>query len=78
MSERDIAAPAAKLATVWAAVGVSSWADAAALAAFLYSVLLISEWFWKKFWRRILERRGYIKPLRRNRYRDDTESGDLE
>lgn len=78
MSDRDITAPVAKLATVWAAVGVSSWADAAALAAFLYSALLITEWFWKKFWRGILERNGYIKPKRRRRDTDDTERGELE
>lgn len=54
-------APLAKLLTVWAAVGISSWADAAAAAAFFYSCLLITEWFWKKFWRDIFARRGWIK-----------------
>lgn len=81
MSDRDIAAPVAKVASVWAVVGVSSWADAAALAAFIYSMLLITEWFWKKFWRRILERKGYLKPIHhryRDRDREDTERGDLE
>lgn len=29
-------------------IGVTSWGDAAALAAFLYSCILIGEWAWKK------------------------------
>lgn len=37
-----------KLGSLWAAVGVTSWADVAAALAALYSVLLIGEWLWKK------------------------------
>jgi hypothetical protein len=46
-----VKAPVIKAMTAWALVGITSWADAAAAAAFLYSVLLIFEWCWKKFLR---------------------------
>lgn len=46
-----IAAPLAKIATAWAAVGITSWAEAASFAAFLYSMLLIGEWLWKRLFR---------------------------
>ncbi len=63
MSEHTttVEAPVAKMLTVWAAVGITSWADAAAAAAFFYSLLLITEWFWKKFWRDIFIRNGWFK-----------------
>lgn len=50
---------------VWVAVNSIPWATVASIAAALYSVLLIAEWFWKKLWRPFLERRGWIKKLRR-------------
>ena len=63
MDERsNISIPVAKLISVWVAFGITSWEKAAAAAAFLYSALLICEWFWKKFWRPVLERAGWIKP----------------
>jgi hypothetical protein len=39
----------AKLTSVWAAVGFTTWADVAAFLAALYSVLLIGEFVWKKW-----------------------------
>lgn len=59
--DSSVSLPMAKLLTVWAAVGITSWADAAAAAAFFYSLLLITEWFWKKFWRDIFIRHGWFK-----------------
>lgn len=41
------------------------WATIAQIAAALYTMLLISEWFWKKLWRPFFERRGWLQPLRR-------------
>jgi p-aminobenzoyl-glutamate transporter AbgT len=38
----------AKLTSVWAAVGVTSWADFAAFMAAMYSLLLVCEFLWKK------------------------------
>jgi len=51
-----------KGASVWAAVGITSWSEAAAAAAFCYTVILICEWVWKRLLRPMLERRGVIAP----------------
>jgi hypothetical protein len=51
----------AKLGSVWAAVGVTSWADVAAVLAAVYSALLIAEFLWKKAIKPFLQWRGYIK-----------------
>jgi len=54
----DGQANAAKAGGAWAvtgvavwleSIGVKNWGDAAAMLAALYSMLLIVEWFWKKF-----------------------------
>lgn len=37
------------LSKVLEAVGISSWGDAAAALAAVYSAILIAEWFWKRF-----------------------------
>ncbi|UBB15406.1 hypothetical protein [Comamonas odontotermitis] len=71
MDERsNISIPVAKLISVWVAFGITSWEKAAAAAAFLYSALLICEWFWKKVWRPVFERAGWIKPRPPRRSRD--------
>lgn len=62
MDERsNISIPVAKLISVWVAFGITSWEKAAAAAAFFYSALLIGEWFWKKVWRPLLKRMGWLK-----------------
>ncbi len=43
-----IATPILKIAGVWAAVGITSWSEAASFAAFCFSCLLIIEFVWKK------------------------------
>lgn len=40
------------------------WATIAQMAAALYTMLLMGEWFWKKLWRPLAERRGWVKPQR--------------
>jgi len=61
----DVAHPSIKIATAWAAVGITSWADfAAALAAF-YTLILIGEWLWKKAIRPFCVRRGWVQQLMR-------------
>lgn len=40
------------------------WSTIAQIGAAMYSGLLIAEWFWKKFWRPLLERQGWLKPIR--------------
>lgn len=65
-SNVSVDAPVMKVATAWmAAIGIASWSDFAAMLAAFYSLLLIFEWFWKKFWRPFLEDRGYIKRIKR-------------
>lgn len=49
MSDSTVGDPIIKLATVWAAVGITSWADAASALAAIYTFILISEWVYKKF-----------------------------
>jgi len=50
-----------KLGTAWAAVGITSWADFAAVLAAIYSALLIGEFLWKKVLRPLAKWRGWIK-----------------
>jgi hypothetical protein len=57
----EIAAPVAKAATAWAAVGITSWAEFASFLAAVYSALLIAEWCWKRFLRDFAKRRGWLK-----------------
>lgn len=46
--EQTVATPVLKIATAWAAAGVTSWADFASALAAVYTLLLITEWVWKK------------------------------
>lgn len=49
----------------WAAMNAIPWGNIASMAAAAYTLLLITEWFWKKLWRPFLERRGWIKRQKR-------------
>lgn len=60
--QKEGAVAAAKMGSAWAAVGITSWADAAALLAAIYSALLIAEFAWKKAIRPAMEARGWIAP----------------
>lgn len=57
--------PAIKVASVWGAVAITSWADFAAMLAAFYTMLLIAEWGWKKLLRPFAEGRGWLKRLHR-------------
>lgn len=46
--DTTVSHPILKVLSVWAVFGISTWAEAAAFAAFVYSCLLIVEFFWKK------------------------------
>jgi len=68
----NIQFPIAKAASAWAAVGVTSWAEAASAAtviasalAALYTLLLLSEWFWKRLWKPVFVRYGWFGFKRR-------------
>lgn len=54
MTQNDstVSEPLLKFISVWAAVGITSWADAAAFFATVYSIILIGEWFYKKMKRK--------------------------
>ena len=73
MENNEIQMPVAKVVSLWTLIGVTSWADAAAFAAFVYSMILIGEWFWKKLLRSFAERRGWVKRKRAA----DTDMGSL-
>lgn len=62
---------AAKVSTAWAAVGITSWADAASALAFFYTLVLLIEWLWKKAVRPFCENRGWVK--RKQRRKDDAQ-----
>ena len=64
---------------VISAIGVffttMDWGKAAQAGAFLYTMLLVFEWFWKKLWRPFLISRGWISVdfrYLRDTIRDDT------
>jgi hypothetical protein len=64
----SVAHPLAKAGTALAAgFGVSSWSDAAALIAFVYTACLLLEWCWNKIGRPFCERRGWIERRRRRK-----------
>ncbi len=54
MTQHDstVGEPILKLVSLWAAVGITSWADFASFLAACYSILLIGEWVYKKFFKR--------------------------
>lgn len=58
--QEEIAAPVIKTLTVWGAIGITSWAEAASFAAFLYSLALLSEWLWKRLIKPFLISRGWM------------------
>ena len=60
--------PVIKMLTAWAAAfGISSWGDLAAIFAAFYSFLLITEWFYRRFWRDMFVRWGWMQPVMRRR-----------
>lgn len=42
-----------------------SWSNIAAALAAIYTLSMLFEFWWKKFWRPFAERRGWIKPKNR-------------
>ena len=48
MDKTEVSWPVGKVISLWMAIGVTSWAEAASFAAFVYSMILIGEWAWKK------------------------------
>ena len=65
--QQTVAAPGLKIVSAWSAVAITSWADFAAMLAALYTLLLISEWLWKKVGRPFCEARGWLARLHRRK-----------
>ncbi len=63
----SVTSPGIKIATAWAAVGITSWAELASALAALYTMLLITEWLWKRLGRPFCENRGWLKRAKRRR-----------
>lgn len=55
-----ISSPLLKLASAWAAVGITSWSDFAAFVAAMYTLCLIGEFVWKKIIKPIAVREGWM------------------
>jgi hypothetical protein len=66
--QETVTAPVVKVVTAWAAVGITSWADFAALLASIYTACLLGEWLWKKVGRPFGERHGWLQRKRRRSY----------
>jgi hypothetical protein len=45
----SVGEPILKIVSAWAAVGITSWADAASALAAIYTACLLGEWVYKKF-----------------------------
>ncbi|MDT9046445.1 hypothetical protein RSW49_22620 [Escherichia coli] len=50
----------AKIAGIWAMVGVTSWSEAASFAAFVLTMYMLARNIWKDFIRPFCERRGWL------------------
>lgn len=61
MDDQKVAWPVAKVVSLWAMIGISTWQEAASFAAFIYSMCLIIEWFYKKIWRGVFVKIGWVK-----------------
>ena len=70
-AQTDVADMAARELTknstfeTWILVNSIPWGTVASIVAVVYTSLLIFEWFWKKLWRPVFERKGWIKPRKR-------------
>lgn len=62
MNQDDIQNQVFKVGSLWAAVGIGSWTDAAAFLAAVYSLILLLEWAWKRIARPLLVRFGWMQP----------------
>jgi hypothetical protein len=67
--ETSVPGVVARIASVWAAIGITSWADFAAFLGALYTGYLLAISFWKNTLRPFLEHMGWIQ--RRARRKDD-------
>jgi hypothetical protein len=67
--------PLAKIAGVWALVGITSWSEAASFAAFCLTVYLLCRHIWRDIARPLLERIGVLPAIKPQRDDDDALAG---
>ena len=57
----DLKIPALKIASVWAVIGITSWASAASFMAFIYTGWMLAEKIWSHLIRPCLVSRGCLQ-----------------
>lgn len=66
-----------RILSLWTTVAVAwqstDWQKLASMAAFFYSLALLGEWVWKRFWRPAAERHGFVKRRLRRSTDEDPE-----
>lgn len=72
--QHDITVGAAKVASAWGAIAITSWTDIAAALAALYTLLMILDLWWRRFGRNWAEERGWMQ--KRKRRATDREDAD--
>lgn len=60
MDHTQIENQVAKVAAAWSLIGITSWANFASFMAGIYTLLLATEWMWKKAVRPLLIHFGVI------------------
>jgi hypothetical protein len=63
----DVSVTAAQATTVSSLfllgkLGIHNWSDLANFVVTMYTLLLMADWWWRKFWRPLFERRGWLQP----------------
>lgn len=77
MNDESVKYPVLKAASAGAAVvGGLTWGEIASMLAAAYTVLLIIDWWWKRFGKALFIRFGWTKGAPRD-FMDTTASGDL-
>ena len=56
----SVNSPIAKIISALGLAGITSWSEFASACAALYTLLLISEWVWKRFLKPAFVRRGIV------------------
>lgn len=75
--DTEVAHPLLKWASAAGAWGLGHSSEIASILAALYTLLLIADWFWKRWWKPFLINRGVIKALPRP-YMSETAPTPLE
>lgn len=52
----------AKIVSVWAVIGITSWTEAAGFLGFVYTLGMLVKWWWDTVWRDIFIDRGWYTP----------------